>query len=52
MVVEGRKDWICPRQPVLDAHGTVNHVMGQGIEIKKIFKNKANREDFVGQWQR
>ncbi len=36
-----------PRQPRLDAPGTLHHVMGRGIDRKKIFKNKADRVDFL-----
>ena len=36
-----------PRQPRLDAPGTLHHIMGRGIEAGKIFRNKKDREDFV-----
>lgn len=36
-----------PRQPRLDAPGTLHHVMGRGIDRTKIFKNKADRVDFL-----
>jgi putative transposase len=36
-----------PRQPRLDAPGTLHHVMGRGIEKIKIFRNKDDREDFI-----
>ncbi|MDY6974160.1 MAG: transposase [Thermodesulfobacteriota bacterium] len=36
-----------PRQPRLDAPGTLHHVMGRGIERIKIFNNKKDREDFL-----
>ncbi|UCF72437.1 MAG: transposase [Deltaproteobacteria bacterium] len=36
-----------PRQPRLDAPGTLHHVIGRGIERVKIFSNKADREDFL-----
>jgi len=36
-----------PRQPRLDSPGTVHHVMGRGIERTNIFRNKADREDFL-----
>jgi len=36
-----------PRQPRLDAPGTLHHVMGRGIEKIKIFRNKNDREDFI-----
>ena len=34
-----------PRQPRLDAPGTLHHVMGRGIV--KIFRNRKDREDFL-----
>ena len=36
-----------PRQPRLDAPGTLHHVMGRGIEKTKIFREDGDREDFV-----
>lgn len=36
-----------PRQPRLDAPGTLHHVMGRGIEGAKIFRTDADREDFL-----
>jgi len=36
-----------PRQPRLDAPGTLHHVMGRGIEKTKIFREDADREDFL-----
>ena len=36
-----------PRQPRLDAPGTLHHVMGRGIERTKIFSNKTDQEDFL-----
>ena len=36
-----------PRQARLDAPGTLHHVMGRGIEGKKIFRNDRDREDFL-----
>jgi REP element-mobilizing transposase RayT len=36
-----------PRQPRLDAPGTLHHVIGRGIEGRKIFRNYADREDFL-----
>ncbi len=36
-----------PRQPRLDAPGTLHHVMGRGISGLKIFANKKDREDFL-----
>jgi len=37
-----------PRQPRLDAPGTLHHVIGRGIEGSKIFRNRGDREDFLG----
>jgi len=36
-----------PRQPRLDAPGTLHHVMGRGIEGTKIFRKDTDREDFL-----
>ena len=36
-----------PRQPRLDAPGTLHQVMGRGIETEKIFRTKKDREDFI-----
>jgi len=36
-----------PRQPRLDAPGTLHHVMGRGIRGVKIFGHKKDREDFL-----
>jgi REP-associated tyrosine transposase len=36
-----------PRQPRLDAPGTLHHVMGRGIERTQIFRNDDDRADFV-----
>ncbi len=36
-----------PRQPRLDAPGTLHHVMGRGIEGTKIFRRDGDREDFL-----
>jgi putative transposase len=36
-----------PRQPRLDAPGTLHHVMGRGIERTKIFRNTTDQEDFL-----
>ena len=36
-----------PRQPRLDAPGTLHHVMGRGIGGIKIFGNKKDCEDFL-----
>src|SRR3990167_4570853 len=48
-----------PRQPRLDAPGTLHHVMGRGLERRKLFQDDTDRDDFVsrlaalcrdGQW--
>jgi len=36
-----------PRQPRLDAPGTLHHAMGRGIDGIKIFRNRKDREDFL-----
>ena len=36
-----------PRQPRLDAPGTLHHVIVRGIEGSKIFRNHGDREDFM-----
>lgn len=36
-----------PRQARLDAPGVLHHVMGRGIEQRKIFRGDRDREDFV-----
>jgi REP element-mobilizing transposase RayT len=36
-----------PRQPRLDAPGTLHQVIGRGIEGTKIFRNRGDREDFL-----
>jgi len=36
-----------PRQPRLDAPGTLHHVIGRGIEGSKIFRGRGDREDFL-----
>jgi REP element-mobilizing transposase RayT len=36
-----------PRQPRLDAPGTLHHVMGRSVERTKIFRNDKDREDFI-----
>jgi REP-associated tyrosine transposase len=36
-----------PRQSRMDAPGTLHHVIGRGIEGTKIFRNRADREDFL-----
>jgi len=37
-----------PRQPRLDAPGALHHVMGRGIDRIKIFRNRKDRDDFLG----
>ena len=36
-----------PRSARLDAPGVLHHVMGRGIERKKIFLNKKDQKDFI-----
>jgi len=36
-----------PRQPRLDAPGTLHHVIGRGIEGGKIFRKQGDRGDFL-----
>ncbi len=36
-----------PRSARLDAPGVLQHVMGRGIERRKIFLDNRDREDFV-----
>ena len=36
-----------PRQPRIDAPGALHHVLIRGIERKKIFKDDADRENFL-----
>ncbi|MBU0480398.1 MAG: transposase [Proteobacteria bacterium] len=36
-----------PRQPRMDAPGTLHHIMGRGIERTKIFRNRIDRDDFL-----
>ena len=36
-----------PRLARLDAPGVLHHVMGRGIERKKIFLSDADRNDFI-----
>lgn len=36
-----------PRQPRLDAPGTLHHVIGRGIERNKIFRGPEDRDDFL-----
>ena len=36
-----------PRGPRLDAPETLHHVMGRGIERRRLFEGPADRRDFV-----
>jgi len=36
-----------PRQPRLDAPGTLHHVIGRGIDRTKIFRVEADQDDFL-----
>jgi len=36
-----------PRQPRLDAPGTLHHIMGRGIDRIEIFQTKTDRDDFL-----
>jgi putative transposase len=36
-----------PRQPRLDAPGTLHHIMARGIDRTKLFQNKTDRNDFL-----
>ena len=36
-----------PRLARLDAPGVLHHVMGRGIERRKIFRNDTDRNDFL-----
>ena len=36
-----------PRLARLDAPGILHHVMGRGIELKEIFYNDTDRNDFI-----
>ncbi len=40
--------WVMPRQPRLDAPGSLHHVIGRGIEGSTIFRARGDREDFLG----
>jgi len=40
-----------PRLPRLDAPGVLHHVMGRGIERRKIFLNSKDRNDFIARLQ-
>ncbi len=35
------------RQPRLDTPGTLHHVIGRGIEGRKIIRDRGDREDFL-----
>jgi putative transposase len=37
-----------PRQGRIDAPGALYHIIGRGIERRKIFYDKKNRDDFLG----
>ncbi len=37
-----------PRLARLDAPGVLHHVMGRGIERRKIFLSDIDRNDFIG----
>jgi len=37
-----------PRLARLDAPGVLHHVMGRGIERRKIFLSNTDRNDFIG----
>jgi len=37
-----------PRLARLDAPGVLHHVMGRGIERRKIFLSNIDRNDFIG----
>ena len=41
-----------PRQPRLDAPGTLHHVMVRGLERRPIFREDADRADFVARLAR
>ena len=36
-----------PRKARIDAPGAVHHIMARGIERRKIFRNDADRDDFL-----
>lgn len=40
-----------PRQPRLDAPGTLHHVIARGIERRKIFLHQEDYESFVKRLQ-
>jgi len=37
-----------PRKARIDAPGAIHHIIGRGIERRKIFKDDADRENFIG----
>ncbi len=37
-----------PRQARIDIPGALHHIIGRGIERRKIFQDDTDREDFVG----
>jgi len=41
-----------PRQPRLDAPGTLHHVIGRGIERREIFADDIDRDDFIARLSR
>ena len=41
-----------PRGPRLDAEGSLHHVMVRGLERRKIFLSKMDREDLLGRFSR
>ena len=43
----GRITLTIPRQPRLDAPGTLHHVMVRGLERRAIFRDDTDRTDFV-----
>jgi len=40
---------LMPRQPGLDAPGTLHPVMGRGIEKTKVFQEDVDRKDSFGE---
>lgn len=49
--MQGNKDYdrcgAMPRGPRLDAPGVLHHVMARGMERQQIFRDDADRTDFV-----
>jgi REP element-mobilizing transposase RayT len=37
-----------PRQARIDIPGALHHIIGRGIERRKIFQDDTDRDDFVG----